>query len=75
MSAATSTASIKDQLASERFSLMPEVAVPALPERSTVPDREAIARLAHEYWEERLENNISGSAEDDWYRAEEDLGF
>ena len=74
MPAATSPSSIKDQLGSERF-LRSEMDPPALPESSTaLRDDEAIARLAYALWEDRLKNNVSGSAEDDWYRAEQELG-
>jgi len=37
------------------------------------PEREAIARLAYAYWEERLKNNVAGSPEEDWYIAEQEL--
>ena len=53
---------------------MPEFDAPAPSESSTIPRSEAIARLAYTHWEERLKNNISGSAEEDWYRAEQELG-
>lgn len=34
-------------------------------------DREQIARLAYSYWEAR--HGQGGSAEEDWYRAEQEL--
>jgi hypothetical protein len=40
----------------------------------TVPDHEVIARLAYALWESRSMNNISGTPEEDWYRAERQLG-
>jgi hypothetical protein len=36
-------------------------------------DQEGVALLAYSYWEERMRNNIPGSAENDWYQAEQDL--
>jgi hypothetical protein len=36
-----------------------------------VPDHDAVARLAYHYWQER--GCPEGCAEEDWYRAEEDL--
>ena len=57
-----------------QLSRMPELDTPTLSESSTTPrSDEAIARLAYTHWEERLKNNISGSAEEDWYRAEQEL--
>jgi hypothetical protein len=47
----------------------------AFSQTETFGDDEAVARLAHAYWEDRMKNNIAGSAEEDWYRAEEELGF
>lgn len=45
-------------------------AAPATPSLSTaVSDHEEIARLAYLYWEER--GCQGGSAEDDWFRAEQ----
>jgi Protein of unknown function (DUF2934) len=66
---------VKVQLERERFSSVHQVEAIDLPESSPRPDHKAIARLAYEYWEERQQNNISGSAEDDWYRAEKHLGI
>jgi hypothetical protein len=37
-------------------------------------DREAVARLAYAYWEMRLMDNVPGTADDDWYRSEQELG-
>ena len=34
-----------------------------------------IKALAHRYWEERTRNGETGSAEEDWHRAERDLSF
>jgi hypothetical protein len=70
--------SIKDQLTSERFSRTPERApevdeFATLPDNATFPDREAVSRVAYGYWEERSKNNVEGSAEGDWYRAEQDF--
>lgn len=45
------------------------LAMPVFPAR----DEDGVARLAYAYWEERLRNRIPGSAEDDWYRAEQDF--
>ena len=39
---------------------------------TVAPDHEAIARAAYGYWLER-ENSGQGSAEEDWYRAEQEL--
>jgi hypothetical protein len=39
-------------------------------DRPVVRPREAIARLAHSYWEAR--GCQGGSAEEDWYRAEKE---
>lgn len=48
---------------------------PALaPERKLAPEHEDIAKLAYAYWEERSMNNLPGSTEEDWYRAEMELG-
>ncbi len=38
------------------------------------PDHEAIARLAYSFWEMRAMENMPGSAEEDWFRAEQELG-
>jgi hypothetical protein len=62
-------------LTENQLSRMPERDTLALSEPSTAPrSEEAIARLAYAHWEERLNNNISGSAEENWYRAEQELG-
>ena len=39
----------------------------------TVLDREAVSRLAYSYWEARGRNG--GSPEEDWLRAERELGL
>jgi hypothetical protein len=36
-------------------------------------DAQEVALLAYAYWEERVRNNVDGSAEEDWYRAEQEL--
>jgi hypothetical protein len=66
MSAATAPASMKDQLATHRFSLLPELDTPELAASLTTRDDESVARLAYAHWEERLKNNIEGSAEGKW---------
>jgi hypothetical protein len=53
---------------------MAEFDIPAMSASSTTPrSDEAIARLTYTHWQEWLKNNISGSAEEDWYRAEQEL--
>ena len=74
MSAATASVPATENLTKTQLSPRPEFDTPALSESSTSPGSdEAIARLAYTHWEERLKNNISGSAEEDWYRAEQEL--
>jgi len=46
------------------------VALATVPEQ-IVPVQDDIARLAYSYWEARGGNG--GSAEEDWYRAEQEL--
>jgi len=47
---------------------------PPLPAESKVaPDREEIALLAYSFWEKRVQAKIPGSADEDWYRAEQHL--
>jgi len=41
-------------------------------EASAYMDRDQIAKLAYHYWMQR-EGRGSGSAEEDWYRAEQEL--
>jgi hypothetical protein len=76
MSVATVRSTQPEHLVKDRLSRMTELDELTLPE-AAVPSRddEAVARLAHAYWEDRLKNNIPGSAEEDWRRAEEELGF
>jgi hypothetical protein len=38
-----------------------------------VQDREAVARLAYAFWEERARNGMPGSPDEDWLRAEHAL--
>ena len=40
-------------------------------EEMSIPTHEAIARLAHSYWESR--GGQGGSAWEDWFRAEQEL--
>ena len=75
MSAATASVPATENLTKTQLSPMPDLETPALSESSTTPrSDEAIARLSYTHWEERLKNNSSGSAEEDWYRAEQQLG-
>jgi len=66
--AALTERSTEDQLA--RILEENDALQPASP---ASPQREAIARLAYAYWEERLKNNVAGSPEEDWYIAEQEL--
>lgn len=75
MSTATAPASVRNELEKERFSPIPPAEEFSLPKSLAPPDREVVSCLAYEYWVERQQNNIPGSAEDDWYRAEKDLGI
>jgi hypothetical protein len=74
MSAATVSAPKTENLTKTQRSQMPELDTPALSDSTPRSDNEAIARLAYGYWEEWMRNNISKSADEDWYRAEEELG-
>jgi hypothetical protein len=49
----------------------PEVVEVAAALVATVPSQEAIAVLAHSYWEAR--GCVGGSPEEDWLRAEQEL--
>ena len=78
----TATAPRIEQLNRNRFARLPELDASALTEDSlsvpsednlSVPSNEDIARLAYSYWEERVRNQIVGSAAEDWYRAEREL--
>jgi hypothetical protein len=40
----------------------------------TKHDRDAVARLAYAYSELRSMNNVPGTSDEDWYRAEQELG-
>jgi hypothetical protein len=40
----------------------------------TKHNREAVAQLAYAYWEMRSMNNVPGTSDEDWYRAERELG-
>jgi hypothetical protein len=46
---------------------------PASPVTGSVVEREKIARLAYQYWQER--GRPDGSPEEDWLRAERELGM
>ena len=45
----------------------------SVPADGSIPVTEVVARQAYAYWEERLKSGMSGSAEEDWYRAEREL--
>jgi len=42
------------------------------PHAAVAPDHESVARLAYGYWLDRRDNG-EGSAEEDWFRAEQEL--
>jgi hypothetical protein len=71
MSAATASALQTEHPADSEPSRIPEE-IAASPK--AFRDDEAIAHMAYAYLEDRLKNS-PGSTEEDWFRAEQALGF